>query len=220
MTQEAKSTGKKMKKYTLTLICLVMAITGVSNFAFAEQNGSYIDAHVHGLSELTIAIEGERVEMQLKSPAMNLVGFEHKASSKKDIAAIQQAELKLRQQDALFLISGADCQHISSVIDTTNLIDADDHKQQDDHHDHHHDHHSESHKETHDNDKHEDSESHSELIANYSYHCNKDSKLSSITLSLFKAFPGIHKVHAMWVTPIKQGSIMVSKNSPMIKFED
>jgi ABC-type Zn2+ transport system substrate-binding protein/surface adhesin len=144
---------------------------------------------------------------------MNLVGFEHKASSKKDIAAIQQAELTLRQQDALFVLSGAGCQHISSVIDTTKLIDADDHKQKDDHH-------KESHKESHDNDKHEDNENHSEMIANYSYRCNKDSNLSSITLSLFKAFPGIHKVHAMWVTPTKQGSIMLSKNSPMIKFED
>ena len=198
----------------------LIALLGVSYPCFAEERGSNIEAHVHGLSELTIVIEGEMVEMQLKSPTMNLVGFEHKASSKKDIAAIQQAELTLRQQHALFVLSGADCQHISSVIDTTKLIDADDHKQQDDHHDHHHDHHSESHEETHDNDKHEDNENHSEMIANYSYRCNKDSKLSSITLSLFKAFPGIHKVHAMWVTPIKQGSIMLSKNSPMIKFED
>lgn len=209
-----------MKKYTITLIYLVMAVTGVSNFAFAEQNGSYIDVHVHGLSELTIAIEGERVEMQLKSPAMNLVGFEHKASSKQDIAAIQQAELKLRQQDALFLLSGADCRYISSVIDTTMLIAADDHKHQDDDHDHHHDHHSESHKDSHDEDGHEDNENHSELIANYSYRCNKASKLSSITLLLFKDFPGIHKVHAMWVTPSKQGSIKLSENSPVIKLLD
>jgi hypothetical protein len=39
-------------------------------------------------------------------------------------------------------------------------------------------------------------------------------------LLLFKDFPGIHKVHAMWVTPLKQGSIKLSENSPVIKLLD
>jgi hypothetical protein len=200
--------------------------------AYAEKSTESLDAHVHGLSELTIAMDAKTIEIQLISPAMNLVGFEYKASSKQDTAAVKQAELLLEQQDSLFLIAGGDCEHLSTSIDSDGLLKADAHEDQekhDDHHDHekhddHHDH--EKHDDHDDHEKHDDhgkhddhsehdqGETHSEMVASYSFTCKDTSKLSSIKVALFASFPGIHKVNTLWVTPSKQGSSMLSaKNS-------
>ena len=170
---------------------------------YAEKSVESLDAHVHGLSELTIAMDTKTIELQLISPAMNLVGFEHKASSKQDIAAVKQAELILGQHNSLFLIAGGDCEHLSTSIDSDDLLESDNHH--DDHDDHgKHDDHSE----------HDQGETHSEMVASYSYTCKDTSNLSSIKVALFTSFPGIHKINTLWVTPSKQGSSMLSaKNS-------
>ena len=205
---------------------------------YAEKSPESLDAHVHGLSELTIAMDTKSIELQLISPAMNLVGFEYKASSKQDIAAVKQVELLLEQQDSLFLIAGGDCEHLSTSIDSDGLLepgahedqekhdDHHDHEKHDDHHDHenHHDHDDHDDHEKHDdhadhgkhNDhsEHDQGETHSEMVASYSFTCKDTSKLSSIKVALFASFPGIHKVNTLWVTPSKQGSSMLSaKNS-------
>ena len=186
-------------------------------FTYAEKSTESLDAHVHGLSELTIAMDTKTIELQLISPAMNLVGFEYKASSKQDIAAVKQAELLLEQQDSLFLIAGGDCEHLSTSIDSDGLLKAGAHEDQekhDDHHDHekHDDH--DDHGKHDDHSEHDQGETHSEMVASYSFTCKDTSKLSSIKVALFASFPGIHKVNTLWVTPSKQGSSMLSaKNS-------
>ena len=199
-------------------------------FTYAEKSTESLDAHVHGLSELTIAMDAKTIELQLISPAMNLVGFEYKASSKQDIAAVKQAELLLEQQDSLFLIAGGDCEHLSTSIDSDGLLEAGAHEDQekhDDHHDHekhddHDDH--EKHDDHDDHGKHDDhsehdqGETHSEMVASYSFTCKDTSKLSSIKVALFASFPGIHKVNTLWVTPSKQGSNMLSAKNPTIEF--
>ncbi|MGB1290473.1 MAG: ZrgA family zinc uptake protein, partial [Porticoccaceae bacterium] len=68
-----------MKKHTVSIIGLVATFFVLVNATFAEQKAASLDAHVHGLSQLTIAVEGETVELEFSSPAMNLVGFEHRA---------------------------------------------------------------------------------------------------------------------------------------------
>jgi hypothetical protein len=185
--------------------------------AYAEKSTESLDAHVHGLSELTIAMDAKTIEIQLISPAMNLVGFEYKASSKQDIAAVKQAELLLEQQDSLFLIAGGDCEHLSTSIDSEGLLETsahDDQEKHDDHHDHekHDDH--DDHGKHDDHSEHDQGETHSEMVASYSFTCKDTSKLSSIKVALFASFPGIHKVNTLWVAPSKQGSSMLSaKNS-------
>jgi len=188
---------------------------------YAEKSTESLDAHVHGLSELTIAMDTKSIELQLISPAMNLVGFEYKASSKQDIAAVKQAELLLDQQDSLFLIAGGDCEYLSTSIDSSDLlesnnhhVDHNDHEKHDDHDDHekHDDH--DDHGKHDDHSEHDQGETHSEMVASYSFTCKDTSKLSSIKVALFASFPGIQKINTLWVTPSKQGSSMLSaKNS-------
>lgn len=208
LTGEVNFMEKKMNKRIFSIVSLVMVFTGLVPSVYAENNGTRLDAHVHGLSELTIALEGESLDLQLTSPAMNIVGFEYKAASKKDIEAVKTAESILSQPEVLFLLSDKDCKPINIDVDISGLIEEDnheqhDHKENDDHKDHH------------DHDKHK---SHAEIVANYSYSCNDSSKLSSIKVSLFESFPGIETINAMWVMPSKQGSVRLSAKNSTIEF--
>jgi hypothetical protein len=218
---------KKMKKPFVNIISLVAVLIGVAPSIYAEKNETNLDAHVHGLSELTIALEGEDLDIQLTSPAMNIVGFEYKVVSKKDIEAIKNAKSILNQPEVLFLFSDNGCEPINIDVDVTGLIEEDDHGQHDNKQNHHNDH--DDHKEhddheDHKNDKHEDHhkhdkhEGHSEIVANYSYRCKDIAKLSSIQVSLFEAFSGIHKIHTMWLTPSKQGSVTLTAKNQMVEF--
>ncbi|MGC6480845.1 MAG: DUF2796 domain-containing protein [Porticoccaceae bacterium] len=222
-----------MKKPFVNIVSLVVVLMGVAPSIYAEKNETNLDAHVHGLSELTIASEGEDLKIQLTSPAMNIVGFEYKAVSKKDIEAIKNAESILNQPEVLFLFSDNGCKPINIDLDISGLVEEDDHgqhdnkqnhhKDHDDHEDHddhkehddHKDHENDKHEDHHKHDKHED---HSEIVANYSYRCMDIAKLSSIQVSLFEAFSGIHKIHTMWLTPSKQGSVTLTAKNQMVEF--
>ena len=217
----SNSYGEKMKKSSVNIVPLVVVLMGVAPSIYAEKNETNLDAHVHGLSELKIASEGEDLNIQLTSPAMNMVGFEYKAVSKKDIEAIKNAESILNQPEVLFLFSDNGCKPINIGVDISGLIDEDEHWQHDNKQNHHKDH--DDHKD-HENDKHQDHhkydkhEGHSEIVANYSYRCKDIAKLSSIQVSLFEAFSGIHKIHTMWLTPSKQGSVTLTVKNQMVEF--
>ena len=43
--------------------------------AYAEKSAESLDAHVHGLSELTIAMDAKTIELQLISPGNESGGF-------------------------------------------------------------------------------------------------------------------------------------------------
>lgn len=201
-----------MTNRLLKVVVFTIAVASLDVHAgiLPEQNAS-LDAHVHGLSELTIAAEGNSLAIQLTSPAMNLVGFEHRASTSKDIATVENAALILHPHDALFLLSGADCKHINMSIDLSKLIDTDDHEyahQSDSNDDEH----------KHDHKEHYQNESHSEIIVNYEYRCKSVAPLSSVTVALFEAFPGIHKIHAMWVKQTQQGAATLTPNNRIVVF--
>ena len=218
-----------MNKIVVSIIALVATFFVLVNATFAEQKAGSLDAHVHGLSQLTIAVEGETVELEFSSPAMNLVGFEHRATSKKDIAAVKQAESILSQPETLFSLSEVKCKPIHTHVDISGLIeqhdDHDGHKGHDEHKDHHdhkdhddhddHDDHKE-HKDHHDHKAHDEHETHSEIVANYSFECKDSSTLSSVKVSLFESFAGIYKIQTMWVTSSKQGSAKLTADNPAV----
>jgi hypothetical protein len=208
-----------MNKLILCILSMAVPLFIGVQSVYAERGAESLDAHVHGLSELTIAMDAKSIEIQLISPAMNLVGFEHKATSKQDIAAVKKAELILGQQDSLFLIAGGDCEYLSTSIDSGDLLESESHHEKHDDHDKHNDHDDhEKHDDHDDHDGHDQGETHSEMVASYSYTCKDSSKLSSLTVGLFTSFTGIHKINTLWVTPSKQGSNMLSAKNPTIEF--
>ena len=205
----------RMKRHMIvagiSLLTLFTALINAAEITQADHSAEHtasLDTHMHGLSTLTIVMESTSVEIELISPAMDLVGFEHRASSQQDIAAIENAAALLSQSETLFVFSGGRCVEINTSIDLASLIKDDNiHQHKSDAHEHNHDH-----------ENHTQHDSHSEIVANYAYHCENDASLSAITVALFEFFPGIDKIQTMWVKQTQQGATTLTQNNRIIKF--
>jgi len=180
---------KKMSIVTFGFFCVMFTMN-----AFAVEHAS----HVHGLAEMTIIIENDRLEIEVKSPAINLVGFEHKASTQKHIAAVNKAELLLDNPRKIFSFTGGHCKLINKSLDLSHIIKTHHHSEKED---------------VKSMNKHDN---HSEVMAHYYYHCEKTSALSAITVTLFDLFPSLQKVYVMWATENQQGAITLSATNKVI----
>ncbi|MGR3503541.1 zinc uptake protein ZrgA [Pseudaestuariivita sp.] len=66
-----------------------------------------LDAHVHGVGTLNIAVDGQSLALELITPGADIVGFEYEATSEADMAAIEAALVTLSDPVQLFGISDA-----------------------------------------------------------------------------------------------------------------
>jgi len=215
-----------MNQYTLTISAFLIAISTAvqsSNHAHEEDHHRQHEAHVHGLAELTLAQEGNELELSLRSPSANIVGFEHKAASAEQIHAVEDAKKVLMSSKQIFQFSGTDCKLEHASVDVSGLIDVDDHADHKGHKDEHHEAHKEDHahkEEQHEEEHHHDEvheEHHSEISADYHFECKQADKLRSITVKLLDHFPGIEKLNVQWITDYGQGGTELSKNSAVIQ---
>lgn len=196
----SKSENTRMN-ITILPILLFSLLIHVNSIASEKVT---FDAHVHGLSEMTVAIDTHALEIEIKSPAINLVGFEHTAETKEDITIVKAAELLLNKHNALFSFSGGHCEFLNKSIDVSSIIntdvDIDNHTEKEHDHDHEHEH--EQAQPTNIN--------HSEVIANYAYRCEKTSDLSAITVTVFDVFPDLKKMKTMWISETQQGAVTLN----------
>lgn len=112
--------------------------------------------HVHGVATMTLALENKTLEIQLESPAANLLGFEHKAKKPEEKKKVAQTEALLQSPETLFLFKGASCEPKESRLDLSGIIETahSEHSDEHNHHDHVDDHSEASH--DHEKHKHEE----------------------------------------------------------------
>ncbi|KZX58735.1 hypothetical protein A3709_17175 [Halioglobus sp. HI00S01] len=176
-------------------------------------------AHVHGAAELTIAMEGSQLELELSSPAASIVGFEHRARSPEQHQAVSEARKTLEQADQLFVLSGGNCELARADADLAAVMaekthDSDDHD--DEHHDQ--DHHAEGHHHDGD-DKHAGHDDvHSNIRALYSYTCADTTALKSITFGSAGLPFGLESVDVMWLSERGQGAQKLDQDKRVINF--
>jgi hypothetical protein len=177
---------------------LVFCISGIFIYSVATNAGSndhyHHKAHVHGIAEMTLALEKNKLEIVFESPADNIVGFEQKASTPEQERTVKKARDVLSAPHKLFLFAGATCVLTHHHVNVSSILD-----DEGGHHDH------KSHK-----------ESHSEIKAEYHFDCKEGDKLKSISVGLLDAFSGIEKLNVMWVTDGKQGSARLNKSAKTI----
>lgn len=212
----------------------------------AEMQTEQHKAHVHGLSELMIAIEDNHIEIRLESPAMDLLGFEHQATNPKQVALVKETRQQLGADTALYSFSGTKCVLKEMEIDTSSLLDDehkhdhDEHKHEHDHEKHQHDHDKHKHehehekhqhdhdeykhehddkKHQHDHDEHKHSGEHHEITASYHYECKKTAQLESIQVKLFDIFPSMQHINSMWITEAGQNSKKLNSKDKTIRLK-
>jgi hypothetical protein len=177
----------------------------------AEGHGHrHHQAHEHGVGQLNIAIEQHQLHLELESPAMNIVGFEHKPRNEKQHKAVEQAVARLREGEKLFLTSHeAGCSLQQAQVDTS-LLEGDDEHHHDGGHDEHHQH------DAHHEEEHGE-EAHADFTASYRFECHKPEALKSITVKLFAAFPATEELEVQLLSGQGQSATELTSSNPKLE---
>ena len=174
----------------------------------AQQRGA--GAHEHGRGTLNIALDGTRLTMELEAPGADIVGFEHKARTQKQKAAVEKAEEQLGAPQALFqLPAAAGCEFEASSVS----LDGDGHYHNgSEAKDHGHAHGAKDH-------SHDDAAGHAEhssFRAEYAFNCAAPANLTSIGFEYFKVFAGAQRLDVTVITPKQQSRFEVSRAKPRL----
>lgn len=160
-----------------------------------------LGAHEHGVATLNVVLDGNTLELELDSPAMNLVGFEHAATRDTDKAKVAAVRQQLEQPLKLFGVDRAagcteDAQDLSSPL----FGDAP-HAHGDDEHGHEHGH------------------EHADVNAHYQFKCVAPGKLAQVDLApLFRAFPATQKINVQLIGPNGQKGLQASPTNSVVAF--
>ncbi len=190
-----------MKTLQLTLLASVAATP-----LFAQETRE-MDAHVHGVSTLELAIEDGMLELSLLSPGMDIVGFEYEASSDADKDAVEAAiRALLVPENVVTLPDAADCR----LTEVLAHLHSDDHAHEDadDHM-----HEGENHAEGAEHD-HEEGARHSEFHASYSFACAHPEELTTIGFPFFDTFENAQEIEAQYVTDAGAGTAEIRRDAP------
>jgi len=199
----------RLKRNTILLIAFLL----LSSIARSES--SSLGSHEHGKAELTIAIEDGRVEIQLISPAANIIGFEHTPANDEQKRHILYTGEILSSAGKLFEFEGAICQPVGQTLDlpfSDEHSEAehahDEHEEEEDHDEEHQ--HSDEHNEEHD-------DGHVEIVASYSFECGGRGP-TSLRALILDQFPAIESLHTQWITSTKQGTKELTQSQPSVDF--
>ncbi|OII56370.1 zinc-binding protein [Pseudomonas putida] len=159
-----------------------------------------LGAHEHGVAKLNAVLDGNTLELELDSPAMNLVGFEHAANSEADKAKVAAVRQQLEQPLKLFgLPAAAGCKEDQQELESPLFGDA---PKADD-----------------DDDKHEHQQQHSDIGAHYQLTCANPDKLTQVDLApLFKAFPATEKINVQLIGPNGQKGVETTPAKAAVAF--
>jgi Protein of unknown function (DUF2796) len=194
------------------LVVTVLAATLPPAMAAADDTRQ-LDAHVHGESKLSIALEAGNVSMVLEAPAADIVGFEYEPSTDEQKAAVENAKAVLANPLDLFVLPDkAGCTVTSVSVE--HLFE--EHEHEDDAH-HEEDGHDADHDAEH-NEDHEDHEegTHSEFRASYELACSDPVRLNTIDFAFFDRFPNAQVIDVQAIGETGQSGFEVERGSPTI----
>lgn len=186
----------------IAAVLLFLLSTEISAESARHHDPHQQDAHLHGLVEMTLAIENHSIELNLESPAANIVGFEHTASTPAQLASINRAKTVLGSPKQLLTFIGTHCKPTTQEIDISAVSPAATNRKKDAHQEH------------------ADHGTHSEISARYQFNCARGDKLTAINVHLFELFPRIETIHVAWVSERMQALTTLKADSITINFKD
>jgi hypothetical protein len=198
-----------LKSKTVLMVIFSLSLIIANGLAYGSE---VHDAHTHGVANLTLAFENGVLEIQFESPAMSLLGFEHKPKTQEQIDTIEKTKALLSSSTNVISIGGASCsfKRVSvDILGPAGHASTYQHRQEHGHGDH-------------DSDQqHVANESygvsHSEVSALYNFDCADDEQLPFVTVSLFEHFSGLEKIDVNWVTATQQGTVTLRPDSSTVE---
>lgn len=173
-------------------------------------------AHVHGVAEITLAVEDRKVEIVLMAPAMSVVGFEHEAASEVQVDAVSSARRLLSNGAALFSFKGARCELQEADVDVSAVFNGAEtgHTGHDDHDTHESEEEFYGGDESHGGD--EGEQSHSDISARYTFICAQGEKLEAVRVGGEELPFGLEAINAAWVSDRAQGAVELTATKRLI----
>jgi hypothetical protein len=156
--------------------------------------------HVHGTASMSIVSEEQQLLLELDSPGMNIVGFEHAPNTAEQESALNSAMALLNDPATVAHFRGGECVLDSYVLAASGADKHSGHKHADDS----------------SNDVHGNKADHSEIHARYVFRCARTDALESIHIGLFEKFPGIEAISVQWIINSRQGSQVLTRAKPVI----
>ena len=200
-------------KTTIPLLVLIAASPALAD------STRELDAHVHGVGELNIAVEGTTVAMEFHAPGADIVGFEYEAEMEEDLATIEAAIASLSDPLNLFVVpDAAECGVASATAELETEEEHDDHDHGDHDHDHDHDDHDHDEKEDdHDHDHdHAEAASHTEFHAEYTLECANPDAMTEMTFAYFDTFQNALEVEVQIITSSGASAFEVEREAPTL----
>lgn len=195
------------------------------------QDQRQLDAHEHGVSTAEIAVEGGTLVIDLFSPGMDIVGFEHAAESDADRHAVAAAVRQLSRPDEIVTLPEEAGCRLSEVLARLETGE-DDHGGEDAHAGEHadeHEEHADDHEEhgdgdhAHDDHAHDDhageAERHSEFRVRYAFACDTPDALTEIGFPFFSVYENAREIEAQFVTESGAGSAEIGRDRGRLVFE-
>lgn len=186
-----------MRHFLLALpfALLPLAAANAQSHEHGHAEHASLDKHEHGVASLNVALDGSTLEIQLESPAMNLLGFEHAASSAADQAKVAAARRQLEQPQALFALPiEARCALKEHELQGALFA-------------------------AHADDEQGEEQGHSDISAHYQFACATPQALQTLELgSFFGSFPGTEKLDVQLIGPSGQRGATLSPGNSRLSF--
>ena len=186
-------------------VALVLTFTGVAQ----AQEQRDLDAHVHGVGSLNIAIEGNKIAMELSAPGADIVGFEHAAESEEDRGILEAALATLQAPQTLLRFDEAAKCEVTFAKAELHGDDGDHHEEHNDHHDEHGSEH----------DEEQDHASHTEFHAEYLFTCAATNQLRSIEFDYFDVFPNAQELEVQFISDQGSKAFEVTRDIPVLNLQ-
>jgi hypothetical protein len=185
---------------TLGAIVVLAAVAAYP--VVAQTTHRELGPHEHGRGTFNIAMEGNKISMELEVSGMDIVGFEHEAKTSNDKSNLEEAKQKLSAPLSLFKFpASAGCRVTEAKVQLEI---------------------GESNHPTNEDGKGEASKSsemeqrHSEFHNTYSLECTSLTSITSIEFGYFDAFPGAEKLEVNVITPKGQSKFEVTRARPAL----
>jgi hypothetical protein len=186
------------------MIPIAATVYALSLCQAAAETERQLSAHEHGHGTLSLAIEGQTINMELRVPGADIVGFEYKAEVAEDKTKIEKAEKTLAEPLTLFgLPDAARCKIESAKVSLAS----------EDEPDNAHDHDGHAKNENHEE---EDEAAHSEFHAQYSLVCSNVQAVLTISFPYFEIFPNSEELTVTLITEKGQKAFEVSREHALI----
>ena len=209
----------RSRRHQISLPAIAMILFAVFLATPLKAAERHHHAHEHGVSTLKIAVDGPLLEMQLVSPGMDIVGFEHAPSTDTDRQAVAKAGALLAEGGTLFILSAdAKCGLVNADVDHPYLsTDTRKHAHGDKRGQEHADKHGHDHCAQH---GHRDAadDGHSAFQAQYRFRCEDIGKLRRMDVKLFEKFPAAREIEVEAITPRGQIARELTPASPRLDF--